>query len=391
MEPTTSKTRGPRASHSALPYTTASTSTSFSQISSHAPHAHASSIDNDEWILFSAQDSTSSALDELAARADYDDDEVDTEQDLDIEFDERDIPTPVRRLTTRNTSFSFPQLDTLQSLSASYDYHHQFPLAASPSRLLPPPHAALSADEITARINAWRLDQSQAALRRMRRLKGEQSIAESASSSVVDSELVKDDASLGSSIPDPLSESESEDGVGFDYIDSHDIDQAVVAAASSSVSYNVLYSSSLSTRNLQPPSSSSFETTHAPRKFSVSSNISDETTSPLQQVPSSSFWQRLTRTVIHNIIGINDDVLDALFRSDRPSSLYATSLATRTNSDIEVSSSARLSDRPGSILSSSSSNRRIWEDRLIQRISKELALRYCRDYGSVEFCTGLFV
>lgn len=102
------------------------------------------------------------------------------------------------------------------------------------------------------------------------------------------------------------------------------------------------------------------------------------------------FWHRFTRRVIHDIMGFDDEVLDVLF-GERfiDSDSVPETLSPMANTAAAATFSLQ-SEKSSSLLSSTNS-KKYWEDRLIARIGRELTVRYCRDYGSLEICNGLFI
>ncbi|KAK9477291.1 hypothetical protein V1514DRAFT_334407 [Lipomyces japonicus] len=128
------------------------------------------------------------------------------------------------------------------------------------------------------------------------------------------------------------------------------------------------------------------------------------------------FWERLTHKVMHDIIGLESDVIGVLF-GDRFTDASLSSVenhdadthATTTPSAYEAAGyyasnhgqhenhHYQQQQQAGSLFSagrsdkSSINSRLFWEERLIAKLGQDLALIYHRDYGSIDVCHGLFV
>ncbi|KAK9487314.1 hypothetical protein V1527DRAFT_342011 [Lipomyces starkeyi] len=324
----------------------------------------------EEWVLFSAGEG-SSVL-EYAVEDDeeeYDENDGDNEREIHV-----DQPGGARAINVLDSSFSFPQHDGNGSFAAT-------PRADNPPLS---PSSSFSSDEVTARINAWRLDQSEHLFRELQRLQVRSSSRRSGSISswgipaeeaeIEDDTDSQDRVRLSFRGSEGFTESFTYDTGSFESI-------SPVGAAESMTKYSLLES--------QRRTGSVATST----RLSVSSRRHTQSISGDERP--AGFWTRFTRRVIHDIMGINDEVLDVLF-GDRfidPSGA-ATPTTTSIHNAVAGSGlfgvvSAAHSEKSSSVLSSTNS-RKYWEDRLIARIGRELSLRYCKDYGSVEICNGLF-
>lgn len=77
---------------------------------------------------------------------------------------------------------------------------------------------------------------------------------------------------------------------------------------------------------------------------------------------SESFWQRLTRRVIQDIMGLDEDTLSVIFGEELPTDVSAT--PTQSSPLMESMQQSSLATFPG----------RIWETRLLDRIARELGI-----------------
>ncbi|KAK9368020.1 hypothetical protein V1509DRAFT_112976 [Lipomyces kononenkoae] len=315
----------------------------------------------EEWVLFSAAEG-SSVLD--YAVEDDEEDEGEDEQEM-----QDDHPGGARPINAVGYSFAFPQ----------HDGNGSFAVTPRAGDLPLSPSSSFSSDEVTARINAWRLDQSEHLLRELQRLQVRSASRRSGSISswgipAEEAEIENENEADTESLDRVrLSFRESSEGLTDSFIyDTESFESISPVGATESATKASLVESHRRTGSLASSTRLSLRHTQ-----SISS---DER--PV------GFWTRFTRRVIHDIMGIDDEVLDVLF-GDRfidPSGTVTPTTTSIHNADLGVS--AAHSER-SSVLSSTNS-RKYWEDRLIARIGRELSLRYCKDYGSVEICNGLF-
>ena len=75
-----------------------------------------------------------------------------------------------------------------------------------------------------------------------------------------------------------------------------------------------------------------------------------------------SFWQRITRRVIRDLIGLDENTLSVIFGEELPDELSAT--PTQTSPIMESIPESSLAAYPG----------RTWEQRLVERIARELGI-----------------
>ncbi|KAK9245812.1 hypothetical protein V1506DRAFT_537164 [Lipomyces tetrasporus] len=324
-------------------------------------------LGEEEWVLFSAGEG-SSVLDFAV-----EDDEEESVQNEEDNVQDTHVVHPVgaRPVDAHNSGFSFPQHDGHGSFAVTPRANHA-PLS---------PSSSFSSDEVTARINAWRLDQSEHLLRELQRLQARSANRRSDSISswgipAEEAEIEDDNESLdrvrlsfkGS---EGFTDSSPYDTGSFESI-------PAVCAAESMTKFSLIES--------QHRSGSVASST----RLSVSSRRRAQSLSADERP--AGFWTRFTRRVIHDIMGINDEVLDVLFGErfiDPSGAATPTAMSIHTAAAGSGLFGAAHSEKSSSVLSSTNS-RKYWEDRLLARIGRELSLRYCKDYGSVEICNGLF-
>ncbi|KAK9467872.1 hypothetical protein V1512DRAFT_260270 [Lipomyces arxii] len=293
---------------------------------------------DEEWILFSAGES--SLL-------------IDDEDDTEGEEHGDDTNVVNETGTSPESSFAFPKHDGHGSFIATTPTARQDTLSA-----LSRTSSSLSED-VAARVNAWRVDQSEHLLRELRRFQ------------------------TRSIRPRLRSDSISSWGIPAEEDDESDLDDSTLMIASRPLASSVLESEPYSSIGIDGVTESLTTNTHLEHSLSLNDTQSSQIYSPpsmqshTSPQPAPTFWQRFTRRVIHDIMGLNDDVLDVFFGD--PVSGFMTPPAT----------SVAHSEKSCSVLSSTNS-KKYWEDKLLARIGLELSLRYCKDYGSVEICNGLF-
>ncbi|KAK7208172.1 hypothetical protein BZA70DRAFT_287495 [Myxozyma melibiosi] len=412
--------------------------------SSEAFAAAAAAGGDEEWVLFSAGEG-SSLLDEIADdTVDLDDDEDDgLEQDEGDDDDDGGIPTPGRHLHSipvpiASTGYSFPQHDGNVSFNTSDGAQPSSSAAAAAAAAaaaqaggnaapLSQSSSSLASDEITARVNAWRLDHTEQLFRELRKLQIRHSSSRRSNSisswgipveeeeaendeydADIDPSAAADDDDTESysteshapslrSTPFRLTErSLSHHNSMIEALSSYDAFSIInpVTAADNISRYGQLESQRQERVERQRSASSVRSETDTHKRSTSASNIAGD----------KGFWHRITRRVIHNIMGIDDEVLDVLF-GERFIDSDGTAMSTNDTTTTTINNTATAqpplssairrapsvaSEKSSSILSSANS-KKYWEDRLIARIGRELSMRYCKDYGSMELCTGLFV
>ncbi|KAK9447719.1 uncharacterized protein V1518DRAFT_420227 [Limtongia smithiae] len=398
----------------------------------HASVASASSsaiYGDEEWVLFSAGESSSFDvdIDEVDDDEDEEIDDIDEDND-EQEFDDK-VAAPVPIAPGSN---HYADASTRLRHDASY-------LSATPSALATPtPQRTLAAlsrsaassyssDEITARINAWRIDQSEQLFRELRRHHTRAANRRSSSISSwgipAEEEDETDDRSADADGEERYYEDNETDDSRAQSSRGRMLYASRAALAdlgasesfariSLAESYRLLQEQQSIQQQQQQQQQRSVQLSAAshriagratgqPPYFAGDAAAADGTTA----TTSGGLWQRITRRVIHDIMGLNDDVLDVLFgdrfmdptadviiaATERTSTTSAPPAAGSTE-DVGVRrQSCVFSEKSSGSVLSSISSKKYWEDKLMARISRELTTRYCRDYGSVEICTGLFV
>ncbi|KAK9458237.1 hypothetical protein V1511DRAFT_492093 [Dipodascopsis uninucleata] len=364
-------------------------------------------LQDEEWVLFSAGGS-SSLIQEEEVNEDEDKNE-DQDEDNDnpndvydmsiLAIGDRDnegyaIATPGRR---PEHGFAFPEHDGHGSFVATPTQHA---ITALPS---------YSSAETTARINAWRLDHSEQLFRELQRLQSRSLASHNRRSDSISSWGIPSeehiDESNSNMYHNDANRNELDDG-DLDKYSDVDSENFLVMRPARGVMSSVARQSKATDESTRWGLFNS-----APNMADAVNRreqVNDDNSQSLQS--SGGFWQRLTRRVIHDIIGINDEVLDVLFgeRSQGDSALHTLSAedggVAKTTLGPELmkllyppavkdfSQAEIVSERASSVISSScSSYPQLWEEKLIARIGRELGLRYCNDYGSIEICHGLFV
>ncbi|KAK9237880.1 hypothetical protein V1525DRAFT_432355 [Lipomyces kononenkoae] len=321
----------------------------------------------EEWVLFSAAEG-SSVLD--YAVEDDEEDEGNDEQEM-----HGDQPGAAQPVNAVSYNFSFPQLDGNGSYAAT-PRANNLPLS---------PSSSFSSDDVTARINAWRLDQSEHLLRELQRLQVRS--ASRRSGSISSWGIPAEEAEIENE-----ADAESFDRVRLSFRDSEGLTDSFTYDTASFECISPVGATESVTKG------SLLESQRRSGSFASSTRLSPSGRRHTQSISGDEgpvgFWTRFTRRVIHDIMGINDEVLDVLF-GDRFIDPSGTVTPTATSIHNAVSGggifgvSGPHSEKSSSVLSSTNS-RKYWEDRLIARIGRELSLRYCKDYGSVEICNGLF-
>ncbi|KAK9475552.1 uncharacterized protein V1510DRAFT_409599 [Dipodascopsis tothii] len=318
-------------------------------------------INGEEWIIFSAESNSERLSINISSIEDIPPEALDS--DIGDEADSLDAAlsghqTPAAALARVNSKFSFPHHDGAGTFTAAIapmclEIHEE----SSRASTICPVRSAFSSAELTARINAWRLDQSE--------------------------QLCKTFANSATDGPVSPTRSDVSDFLSDDYpITTYDL--------------LTLENATLNSDNSDLDGSQGFklaELLTGHHKSSTTSSIScieSDMGSNKQQY--NNFWQRLSRRVIQNLIGLDDNVLGVLLGEQFVESSFTKSpcsvisLRRSSKSNIRACRQDNININASSLtLRSPSSSNSHWEESLIARFNRrnEGASIFYKDFGSI--------